>query len=105
MLSAQYFELCEKVAQGLTDQLWFKLVLAVSVAQSSVATLAPGEELSTGSDAGAVSSSSCNIHHFNSPQGLNYTRTVTGAKAKRTHSYYKNNSSRCPNPYSDTDLY
>lgn len=69
-----------------TDQLGFKLVLAVSVSQASIATLAPREELSAGSDAGTVSSSGCNIHHFHSPQRLNHTGTVTGAKDKRTHS-------------------
>lgn len=68
----------------ITDQFGFELVLAVSVAQSSIATLAPGEELSTGCDAGAVCSSGCDVHHFHSPQGLDYTRTVTGAKVKRS---------------------
>lgn len=73
----------------ITNQLGFELVLAVSVTQTSVSTLAPGEELSAGSDAGAVCPSGCDIHHFHSPQGLNYTRTVTGTKVKRSHSYYK----------------
>lgn len=64
----------------LTDQFGFKLVLAVSMAQSPVATFSPGKQFSTGGNAGAVCSSGGNVHHFHSPQGLNYTRTVTGTK-------------------------
>ena len=105
MVSAQHFGLCDKVDEVLTDQLWFKLVLTVSVAQSSIATLAPSEELSAGGDTGAVCSSGSDIHHFNSPQGLNYTRTVTGAEVKRTHSYYKSTILCSYVLYSDMSLY
>lgn len=80
-----------------TDQLGFELVLTVSMTQTSVATFSPGEELSTGSDAGAVCPSGCDIHHFHSPQGLNHTRTVTRTKVRRSHSYYKN-TLHCFNP-------
>lgn len=72
-----------KVHRVLTDQLWLEVVFAVSVAQSPVSTLAPGKEFSTGSDAGAVSPSRSDIHHFHSPQGLDHARTVTGAGVKR----------------------
>lgn len=50
--------------------------------QPPVATLAPGEELSTGSDAGAVRPSGCDVHHFHSPERLDDTRTVTGTEIK-----------------------
>lgn len=66
----------------ITDQFGFELVLAVSVTQSPVATLAPGEELSACSDAGAVRPSGSDIHHFHSSQGLDYTRTVAGTKMR-----------------------
>ncbi len=70
----------------ITDQLWFELILAVSVTQPSITTLAPSEELPAGSDAGAVGPSSCNIHNFHSTQGLDYTGSVTGAKVTGSHS-------------------
>lgn len=89
MYTAHYWAVWETEPR-ITDQLWFELVFAVSMTQPSVATLAPGEELSTGSDAGAVCPSCCDIHHFHSPERLDYTRTVTGTKVDTSHSYYRN---------------
>lgn len=73
----------------ITDQFGFELILAVSVTQPSVAALAPCEELSAGSDAGAVSPSGGDIHHLHPPERLDYTRTVAGTGDDNNHSYYK----------------
>lgn len=83
-----FWDLCE-IGSALTNQFGLKLILAISMTQPSIATLAPREELSTGSNAGTVGPPGCNVHYFHSPEWLDNTRTVTGTEDKTSYTYYK----------------
>ena len=62
---------------GPSHQFGLQLVLTVAVPQAPVSPFAPCVEVPSCCDTGTVGSTSSDINHFDSSQGLNDTRAVT----------------------------
>jgi len=63
-----------------TYKFGFGLVITITVAQPSIAALAPGVELPGCGDTGTVGPTGCDHHHLLAPQTLYHAGTVTRAR-------------------------